>query len=240
MVTSVKKDVNALNQIQIQKVFFILFCLYWIATLVAMAPMSVALVLLLVFVFFIQLKGRFSEFKNTWKLNLKLQRYAWITIVLTTVCVLSVLSSWYHWDSSQRLKDLLKLGKLWHFYVPLVLAWAWSQQTPLDRDRIWQVYFFLAAIISVLGVIEHFTGFLYPRPIHSNPGRFHTQVFFKFHLSYASIMIFPFFLLLDYPRMRTAVKIPILLIGFLGLVFTYSRTLWMALPVGLILWFWFE
>ena len=73
-----------------------------------------------------------------------------------------------------------------------------------------------------------------------NLGIFTRRSFLGHHLSVASIFIFPFFACLDYAHARHQ-KNPLLYfgiaaLGLIALFLTYSRTLWVALPIGIFIW----
>jgi O-antigen ligase len=111
-------------------------------------------------------------------------------------------------------------------------------------------------LLSAVGVVQHFTGWPRPQAIPGVPGRFHATLFLGHHLSVASVFIFPFFVLLDFLRQTPSSKAAALapsradriavfprwflligaVLGFMTLGLTYSRTLWVALPIGIALW----
>ncbi len=77
------------------------------------------------------------------------------------------------------------------------------------------------------------------------PGFFHPVLLLGHHLSVANIWIFPFFASLDIffdPLLFKQLRVPrglffiILSLGLFVLIFSYSRTLWVALPLGLLAW----
>ena len=111
-------------------------------------------------------------------------------------------------------------------------------------DQKWVLHTWLAAfgVLSLLGVTQFFHGWPRPQRIPGEVEHFHTTLFLGHHLSVASIFIFPLFVALDSAwnfRGKPRGKFLFLLafgLGLLALFFTYSRTLWIALPLGLLVW----
>jgi O-antigen ligase len=102
-------------------------------------------------------------------------------------------------------------------------------------------------MISVLGFFQFFTGFPRAQPNPLLLGYYHPTLFLGHHLSVASIWIFPFFALLEVKKSNHLSKSLrfsqvhlnlFLLAGLFVLILSYSRTLWVALPIGLTLWTW--
>jgi O-antigen ligase len=108
--------------------------------------------------------------------------------------------------------------------------------------RAWIICF---GLISAVGVVQFFTGLPRAQPNPLLPGYFHPVLFLGHHLSVASIWIFPFFCALELLvnrefRARVGLRlwflVPAVVCAAFVLVFAYSRTLWVALPVGLVVW----
>lgn len=138
--------------------------------------------------------------------------------------------------------EIRKFSKLWYFFLPILLSSTFRALSPVELRSCIRAWIITSFIISVVGFIEHFTGWPFHRIVATSPQFYHTQAFFGFHLSYASIMIFPLFAATDYlfSKLRPVLPKPFLaaavLVGALSLFFTYSRTLWVALPVGFLTW----
>lgn len=140
------------------------------------------------------------------------------------------------------------LAKFWYLLWPLVLVPALTKLSFQGRYQVlraWVVAFF---VLSCIGWIQHFTG--WPRPqgipgfVVDGRNRFHATLFLGHHLSVASILIFPFFVGLNFflePNQLKNLGLSrrflgvILLVGFGTLFLTFSRTLWVALPIGILL-----
>jgi O-antigen ligase len=137
-------------------------------------------------------------------------------------------------------------AKLWYFFWPLVIAFALRQISDEDRLLVLRCWLVTFTILSGLGILQHFIGWPRPQAIPGDPGRYHATLFLGHHLSVASVFIFPFFVLLDFLREALVNrKSPILplrfliagaVLGFTTLMLTYSRTLWVALPMGILIW----
>ena len=118
--------------------------------------------------------------------------------------------------------------------VPCLLA-----LSPGMRKRVFQVYLYTFGVMSIIGIGQFFTGWPVTQPIPGLPGRFHVTGFPGFHLSFASIAIFPFFVALSeaftgriLPRAHAAA---IAALGLTAIFGTYSRQVWLSLPIGLFL-----
>lgn len=134
------------------------------------------------------------------------------------------------------------LSKVWYLFWPIALAGGLRILTLEERHFILRAWILAFGVLVFLGVVQYFTGWPRPQPI---PGltRFHATLFLGHHLSVASVLIFPFFAALDLSkssqlfRLRDRTVLYLLLpLGLLCLFFTYSRTLWIATPVGLMAW----
>lgn len=138
--------------------------------------------------------------------------------------------------------EFKKFTKLWYLFLPIIVSATLRALGPKGRETSTRTWLYASVLVSVVGFIEHFTGWPRHRIIASSPKYWHTQAFLGFHLSYASIMIFPLFALLDrfskkiYLRNSSGLTLVSIFIGTSALFFTYSRTLWFALPIGFILW----
>jgi O-antigen ligase len=140
------------------------------------------------------------------------------------------------------LKDL---GKMWYFAFPLILLVAWRRLELSQQGGVLRAWIATFGVLSAMGVLQFFTGVPRASPNWLLPGYYLPVLFFGHHLSVASIWIFPFFASLELAanrelRERTGIKLgwllPALACGAFTLIFCYSRTLWVGLPVGLLAW----
>lgn len=135
------------------------------------------------------------------------------------------------------------VGKSIYFVWPLLLAAAMSMLDNRSWNRIQKVWLWGFVIVSLFGIIEFFTGWS-PRQLvehreHSRfGGVFTVDWIYGSYLTYATVMAFPFFLLLEFAASRQwlgsrRVHLVMLVVGVLALFGTMSRMLWIALPAGL-------
>lgn len=161
-----------------------------------------------------------------------------------------------------NIQSLFKLSYLflpvWLFWIIEQLAAGENRR--LSQSE-WQrvsvrahlAWFATFAVMVVIGFQQYWTGWPREQPIPGNPGHFHSSLFMGHHLSVASTLIFPFFMFLDLRGHRPswleksgnrltnerpeigfrAVWAIVVALGALTLFFTFSRMLWVALPVGL-------
>ena len=172
------------------------------------------------------------------------KRYLWATNFLTAACFLSLLFAKLtplvlagEKPNVQFLKDM---WKAWYFYWPFLLVPCLLALAPETRRRAYRVYLYAFGLVAAIGIVEFFTGWPIGQGIpYLSVKRYHVVGFAGFHLSFASIAIFPFFVVLAeifeerwVPRAHAAL---IALLGFLAIFGTYSRQVWISLPVGLFL-----
>lgn len=221
-----------------------IIALYSASTLVSMAIMSLGAALVLVTALALK---RLPI--SIWSTTLSSQKSYWIaTIPLISSCVISLIfavknpiadlpAPSIHW-----VKDL---PKLWYFaWAPIlsVLLMPISLQKQAQILRTWLLVF---GLLSLVGVQQFWTGWPRPQPIPTLDGHFHSTLFLGHHLSVASVWIFPFFASLaalmsrSPDGLRAFLGLPrsalfiMVLAGGLTLFFGFSRTLWVALPLGL-------
>lgn len=137
------------------------------------------------------------------------------------------------------------LAKTWYLFWPFVLVVGLRQLSAAQHQQIFQSWLTAFTLLSALGIVQRYCGWPRPQVIPSEPGHFHATLFLGHHLSVASIFIFPFFaslaLFLQQVQQKTHRKARWLAglavaLGLANLVATYSRTLWVALPLGGLLW----
>ncbi len=169
------------------------------------------------------------------------RRYLHATNFVTAACFLSLLFA--------RLAPVELAGekpdvhfvkdmwKAWYFYWPLLTVPCLLALSPPMRRRVYQVYLYAFGVAAALGIFEFFFGWPAYQIIPSLQSNFHVTGFAGFHLSFASIAIFPFFVALAeisesriLPRSHA---IAIAILGILAIFGTYSRQVWISLPIGL-------
>lgn len=222
---------------------------YAILSLVSMAAMSVGVGILLACALWDEGPKRLAS-RIRGVLDAPASRgYIRASFLLVLACVLSLLSAQFfplrfggrapavHWPAD--------VFKLWYFLFPPVLAACWLRLGESQRALVLRSWIIAFGVISVIGVQQFFTGWPRAQANPLVPGYFHPVLFLGHHLSVASIWIFPFFAAVDILAdrgLRARLRLPLvtmvvfLLCALFTLVAGYSRTLWVALPIGLIIW----
>ena len=142
------------------------------------------------------------------------------------------------------------LSKVWYFLWPMVLGVLFLQLTEDQFERVLRVWLGAAGVVSAIGIAQYWTGWPHAQLIPYSPGHYHATMFFGHHLSTASILIFPFFSALGFLKQSfgpsskyfKGAKERIFLFAIFiltggALFFSYSKTVWASLPMGLALFF---
>lgn len=208
-----------------------------------MAAMSIGASLVFAALIFCQQSSLQNQWRQEWQVY-SFRIYFKLSLFLAVACGISLLLakffplSWGgHYASVHLLRDF---SKVWYLFWPLLLIIAIRSISETDREQVYRSWLISFGVLSVMGVLQYFTGWPRPQEIPNTPHRYHTTLLLGHHLSVASIFIFPFFATLDYARAQKKRSSQfywvIAAAGFMALILTYSRTLWIALPIGLILW----
>lgn len=224
------------------------FAIYGVTTLIAMAPMSLGAVG--VFAALMVYFGGVRSFKKGFLDELQREdskTYLHLSLVLIFTCVLSLVGAYFYplsyGGKFSEVHFLSDLSKVWYLFWPLILVMGLRRLSPDQKKTVlksWLIAFF---ILSVIGFIQYWSGWPRPQVIPGN-GHYHTTGFLGHHLSVASIFIFPFFVSLEFlfdQRKRQSLGLPTWFLsltacfGFLALMGTFSRTLWMGLFLGIAL-----
>jgi O-antigen ligase len=152
------------------------------------------------------------------------------------------------------------MAKAWYLFWPCILVIGLKRLRDPERVFVFNAWILTFAALSVVGIIQHYTGWPREQPIPGEREHYHATLFLGHHLSVASIFIFPFFASLDQafyrfkktpnkprvgkknvPEIAFEKTYPTLYLiaaalGFITLFLTYSRTLWVALPIGVLIW----
>lgn len=231
---------------------FFLFAFYAFSTLSSMALMNTGKGLLLIALVFLLYRPQsiWREFLELLK-DKNVKKLFLASLLLTFTCTLSVLVSKFfpvNYGGKQAEIPVIKfLSKLIYLFLPFVFYLGFKKLSSRDHQKLLQVWIITMGIVSIVGVIQYFTGWPKPQaiPLHPSGLRFHATLFLGHHLTVASILIFPFFAALDLlfqkqgpqksglPRWALACAT---LLGAVVLFLTYSRALWGALSVGLCFW----
>ncbi len=222
------------------------FCLYAVLSLGSMATMSIAATVLLVCL--LAGHGGFLGLGRSLREELRQPKSRFVFfagLALFNACALSLLvARFFPLSFNQKTPEIhfgADLAKAWYLFWPLFLTAGLRTVGDSGRAKIIKVWLVTFAIISVVGVVQFFTGWPREQAIPGLAGRFHATLFLGHHLSVASILIFPFFAALDglfHPTEMIKIGLSrkfiaaAIFLGALTLFFSFSRTLWVALPVG--------
>jgi O-antigen ligase len=171
------------------------------------------------------------------------RRYLRATNFLTLACFLSLLFAWLFpvvlAGQQPKVIFIKDMWKAWYFYWPLLTVPCLLALSAGKRKLVYQIYLYVFGAECVMGIVQFFTGWPVSQAIPGLPGRFHVTGFPGFHLSFASIAIFPFFVALadifEGKILKRSHAVAIALLGFLAIFGTYSRQVWLSLPIGLFL-----
>lgn len=224
--------------------------LYAIFSLGSMATMNIAAGVVLLAIVLEFVKGRLAVSHFLIESRRPATRLLlWLSGLLALACALSlIVGKLYPLSYTGRSADIrffADFAKAWYLFWPFVLVTALRMMTPGERTRALRAWFVTFAVLSVLGLFQFVTGWPRHQAIPGHEPFFHVTLFFGHHLSVASILIFPFFAALDgLVSKRKAERLGLprvfwLLMGAAGalaLFGTYSRMLWGALPLGILLW----
>lgn len=228
-----------------QSILTLALCIYAVSTLISMAVMSIGTAILVVALlwFYSGPKALLKQIGDDLKISVWMRRYLWVSVALALCCVgsliwakLAPVSYGGKFSQVHVFKDSLKL---WYLFWPLPLAAGLGALTVERRNKILTSWIATCAILGVIAIIQHFTGWPRPQAIPSAelPTRYHATLFLGHHLSVASILIFPFFASLDLFKRRGEWFWGVAAaLGVIALFLTYSRTLWIALPLALLVW----
>lgn len=197
-----------------------------------------------------------KEIGKEWRLKFVSEnpiRLFWgVSIGLAVACALSLFVAWIwpicYGDKCVEVEWGKDLAKLWYLAWPFVLLMGFKKIGSLKVERVLTVWVLAFMLYSCVGIIQYFTGWPKPQLIPSGTwNKYHATAFLGFHLSLASIFIFPFFFSLDrlfrgqvrgavsvLPKWVYAIGVAL---GVCVLFATYSRTLWVALPFGIFIYF---
>ena len=229
-------------------------CLVWglgiyaVATLISMATMSVGagIVALAILIAFGGPVGFWHEFRREIS-RPNSRNYLIVSLALAGACALSLIVAAVfpltYGGKHAEIHFLRDMAKCWYLFWPLVLVVGLRQISIADQNRVLNAWLVAFAVLSIVGVQQYFTGWPRPQRIPGHDAYFHATLFLGHHLSVASIFIFPLFVALDLTLRPRGQSRRFLIaasgLGVLTLFLGFSRMLWVALPIGLLLWgFW--
>jgi O-antigen ligase len=230
---------------------------YALCSLIAMAVMNIGFL----FVFLAFLAGIFIWHKRftfvtshsaSGNFRLELSRYGIWAAALFVTCLLSlVVAKIYPFNYGDHDPEITAHGflKIWYLFCPFILVsvFAFAVDANLDKGaklflltvRTWWAG---TCALSIVAVIQFYTGWPLRQVIPTNPNHFHAILFLGHHLSVASVFIFPTFTALAlvlgaYTRGHRILRFEAIagLCGILILFLSYARTAWLAIPIGIVL-----
>jgi O-antigen ligase len=227
-----------------ERALFAGLAIYFIVILGSQATMSlgIGVVLLAALAGFGSPKAVWAAMRKAAR-DPEMRRYLRATNFLTFACFLSLLFARLTpvvlAGEKPHVRFISDMWKAWYFYWPLMTVPCLLALSPGMRRRVYQVYLYTFGVMAALGIAQFFTGWPVAQMIPDFPGHYHVTGFPGFHLSFASIAIFPFFVALaEISRgaiIRRSHAAVIVGLGFAAIFGTYSRQVWLSLPVGLFL-----
>ena len=234
----------------IQRPHILLFGLstYLIACFGSMAMMSIGMLFALIGVFSVG-TGGVTHLRGVFR-SPSIRFYAYWTILWLIICIASLvsadLSPLVFNEKSAEINYLKDLNKVFYLIIPFVLMFGISALDESRKIRLMRFWVLGFGVLSLVGCIQFFTGWPRPQGIPGYEGFFHTNLLFGHHLSFANIWIFPFFAVLDLAFKKDLLKKmniqPVwvwtfVFLGGIALFLSFSRMTWIALPIGVVIFF---
>lgn len=142
----------------------------------------------------------FLKYLHAQSKNPELRVYLRATNFLTLACFISLLFAKLQpvilAGEKPEVHFIRDMWKAWYFYWPFVTVPCLLALTTESRRKLFRIFLGAFGVECLIGCFQYFYGWPTPQSI---PGtnRFHVTVFPGFHLSFASIMIFPLFIALS-------------------------------------------
>ncbi len=204
-----------------------------------MAAMSVGAGIVVGSLFLSQIRHPVLNLKNLLAQK-QIKTYLYLSLFLALACAVSLIFAdlfpFVVAGKKSHVHFLKDMAKALYLFWPIVLVLGLSLLSAQQKKRLLHVWLIAFTLISAIGVAQYFTGWPRMQVIPSHPNRFHVIGFLGHHLSFANIFIFPFFVALEiaFQKHKAFAWVSIFL-GLLALFGTYSRILWVALPIGILL-----
>jgi O-antigen ligase len=188
------------------------------------------------------------------ELSESFSEYRFWALALFIACVISLLAAqFFPFSYVGHAPDITWHGyqKSWYLICPFILIslfrYSLVSQPELIENRfenIARFWWYSVLFLSVIAVIQFFTGWPLMQPLPTVAHRFHAILWIGHHLSVASILIFPTFTAMavafgHYRRERKIAKFETWVgaAGLLILFLSYARAGWLATLVGIVLLF---
>lgn len=181
------------------------------------------------------------------------QNYRFWALALLITCLLSlIVAKFWPVTYAGTAPEITTHGffKIWYMIIPAVLVHVVYRITQNAQEwmtlirRTLLAWFFMILFLAGIAMIQYFTGWPPSAHIPYSTDRFHVFLFFGHHLSTASIIPFPTFCALgvalgEWARHRKIARLEwaVGICGLLIVFFSYARTSWLSLPIGIALLF---
>lgn len=224
------------------------FCFYAFASLISMAVMSIGagVLALSILVYIVRNRPVFVQTVGSLWQSPWVRRFFWVSLALAlallTSLVVARLNPLVYDGFAVQVSFGKDMAKAWYLAWPFILLFGLKQLDSSQRQKVIRTWLCVYGILSVIGIIQYFTGWPRSQFIPNHPGHFHAVLFIGHHLSVSSILIFPFFAALDLTRRKPGAQTfgisrrwlwLSVALGLVTLFLTFSRMLWLALPVGI-------
>lgn len=223
-----------------KKTLLIALCLYSVLSLTAMATMNIGF-------FLVAVLTLVTFRKKDWRTSDGFREYFKWGGVLFLACLTSLICAhFFPFAYAGHKPDITAHGflKIWYLAVPATLLAAFLSSPSREKTLSTMIscWWLGTIVLSVVAVIQYFTGWPFPQQLPNIPGRYHATLFFGHHLSTSSVIIFPTFTAIAvglgmWARTKKVDRLAALtgVAGLLILFLSYARTAWLAIPLGLVL-----
>ncbi|HTL12220.1 MAG TPA: O-antigen ligase family protein [Bdellovibrionota bacterium] len=228
------------------------FCAYGAATLIGMAPMNIGFALLLIGTVAGAggLRGFWADLTETLRAPW-VRRFFWISMAFVVVCGASLVWARVHPlvynGEIHAVRFPGDFVKMWYWFHPFVVLTGLRKMDQADRRRVVECWLISMGAFSLVGIQQFFTGWPYANRIPELRNHYNATSFLGHHLSFSNVFVFPFFAALDLAARKTKDRekwfsLPgwvlwlLTGLGGLALFLTFSRILWAAIPVAVLLW----
>jgi O-antigen ligase len=221
------------------------FAIYGILSLGSMATMSIGAIILIFAILFTSNSSQDlkKEIKKEFK-NSHSKLYFWTSLCLALTCALSLIIAFLfplgYGGNFVQVHFFPDMAKAWYLFWPLLLVIGLRRLEPQAKRFVFQSWMITYGILAFYGIFQFFVGWPRFQRIPGEAHHFHATLFFGHHLSTASILVFPFFTSLDQWNISSkrgrVLFLLAALFGAITLYLSYSRMLWVALPIGVFCW----
>ncbi len=187
------------------------------------------------------------------------KKYFKITVIFSIACVWSLIwaksTGLLFYGMSPQIDVYKHSYKLWHIWFPFLIVGLISYVNDKKEKDILKIWLLTALGFAVFGIIQYHFPIAWPQRLphldydnYVKPvgieklyrGSYHANGLAGFHLSFASIFIFPtavWFMLLAIKLQKEGLNKKTMLLGigsilfFITNILTYSKTTWLVMPI---------